>query len=240
MAFTTRICDNRPQRAKHATVASKPNDNMEGGKMSKNQNDGQQRSVLSDVDVSQLLITVEGEALCALMLGFDDSGEGAFRGETGFDPTAELSAYLDVQISLAIGKLVDEGKKYFLVVLNEGIVSRMAHCCARIRDDATDPRSPALWVVTDAEKLSACTPSEEQAIHEADRVLAIRAFDEERVTDELVCGCGAILSVFSHPENVPTLEGAASAEIEIININPAESLAAYTEQKKYGGKPAPQ
>lgn len=207
--------------------------------MTQNHND-QVRSILSDETLSMLLTTTEGEALCVLMLGFDGSGaQDAFRDETGFDPTPELTTYLDVQISIAIAKLIDAGKKHFFVVLKDGVTASMAHCCARIRDDASDPRKPVLWVVAGTDKLSSCTASEEKAMREADRVIAIREFNEERITDELVCGCGAILSVYAHPENVPTLEGAAMADMELINLNPAEILKAYHEQKQRGDNPAP-
>lgn len=202
---------------------------------------GKKRAVLSEEALSQLLTTTEGEEVCVLMLGYENhSGPDTFRQETGFDPTPEFTTCVDVHLSIAIGKLVDAGKKHFFTVLCDGITTRMARCCARIRDDESDTRAPELWVVISAEKLSGCSPDQEAAIREADHVLAIQEFDQERITDELVCSCGTILSVFAHPEAVPTLEGAASADIEIVNVNPAEILAAYNEQKKHGGKPAPQ
>lgn len=199
------------------------------------------RAVLSEEALAQLLTTTAGEEICVLMLGYaNHNGEDTFRQETGFDPTPEFVTCLDVHLSIAMGDLIDAGKKHFFTVLNDGISARMAHCCARIRDDASDPRAPVLWVVINAQKLTDCTLEEEKAIREADRVLAIREFDEERITDELVCSCGTILSVFSHPEEVPTLEGAAMAEIDIVNVNPAEILTAYNEQKQHRGKPAQQ
>lgn len=203
-------------------------------------NDDRCRSVLTNEELSRLLDSPDGEVCSVLMLGFEDSTQDNFLKETGFDPVQEFTTCLDIHLSIEIGKLINAGKKHFFTLLKCGTTARMARCCARIRDDESDPRKPVLWVVVSADQLSSCSVVEEKAIHDADHVLAIREFDEERITDELVCNCGTILSMFSHPEDNSTLQGAASAGVEIVNVNPADILSAYNHQKQHGSKPAPQ
>lgn len=181
-----------------------------------------------DTSAEAMLNALDLENTGVLMLGF----EGDFSSEAGVRPTPEYQTYLELHLSIAIGELLDTGKQHFIAVLQNGFVSKMAQCCARIRDDASNARQPTLWVVVDADRLDDYAGSDSAAILAADHVLAIRDFNEEQIIDSLVCSCGTVLSVFSRPGENPTLQGAAIAEVDIVNVNPAQLLSEYVAAKQ--------